>query len=523
MVKIPKKENKNIEFKEILTVDYHLSEERKQHLASQMKYLLDIGNGEAIYILGVKDSGEIRGLNDLELEESLRVLEEIAKEVGASFKKVEKFSENGKKIAKVLISKEKKKKMDHLIIGVCGHVNHGKSTLIATLITGKKDVKKKNWLLLDVLPHEIERGLSADIHHAFLAFKENKPIYLENPLNKKEKEKAIEIADKVISFVDTVGHEPWLRTTIRGILGQEIDYGILVVAADDGLTHISKEHLGLLLAANIPTIVIITKIDKVGKKRVEEVEKEISLVLKRVGKVPFLIKNENDILVVKDKLEIVTPILKTSSVTFEGYDLVYKLLNSLPLREKEISKPFLMYIDKVYNVSGVGIVLSGTIKQGKLEVGKKLLLGPNKQGKFIEVKAKSIETHYFRIKEAKAGLIVGVAIKGKIKNEEIERGMILCEKELKPKAVKKFEAEITVLSHPTRIKSGYEPVFHCYTIAESIKIKLLDKKYLKAGESGKILATFKYRPYFVRRGDKFVFREGKTKGIGSITKIVETI
>jgi elongation factor 1-alpha len=309
-------------------------------------------------------------------------------------------------------------------------------------MTGKPDKEGKHWLYLNVLPHEIERGLSADLHYALYGFKEGKVLNLKNPLDKKERAKIVEQAEKIISFIDTVGHEPWVRTTIRGIVGQSIDYGLLVVAADDGVTHITKEHLGLLLAMNLPE------------------------------------------------------------------------------RKKLSEKPFLMFVDRVYNVPGAGTVVSGTIKQGKLKAGSELLIGPDKKGNFKKVKAKSIEMHYCRLEEANAGLIVGIAIRG-IKNEEIERGMILCDEAIEPKAVKSFEAEIFVLHHPTRIASGYEPVLHCNTIAESAKFKLLDKDYLKSGESGKVEMRFKYKPQFVQVDDKFVFREGKTKGIGTITKILE--
>lgn len=522
MGRIPRKENKNIEFKEVLRIDYHLKEERKQHLAAQMRYLLDIGKGEAIYIIGVKDSGMVRGLTEIEFRETLSVLETIAKECGAEILKVERFLEDGKLIGKILVSRVGKKEIEHIVVGVCGHVSHGKSTLIGTLITGKPDKDKKAWLYLNVLPHEIERGLSADLHHALLGFKDGKPLFFKNPLSKKEKERIVEVSDKLISFIDTVGHEPWLRTTIRGLIGQEIDYGILVVAADDGVTHITKEHLGLLLASYIPIILCITKIDKVSKKRVDEVESYISSILKNVGRIPFSIKNERDLKVIIDKMDVVIPVIRTSARSFSGYELLYKLLFNLPKRKKELGRPFLMYVDKVYNVEGVGTVVSGTIKQGKIEVGKQLLVGPDKNGKFRRVKVKSIEMHYYRLKEANAGFIVGVALKG-IKHENIERGMILCEEKLRPKAVKRFDAEVFILSHPTRIKTGYEPVLHCNTISESVVFKLLDKKYLKMGESGKVRITFKYKSRFIREGDRFIFREGRTKGIGVVERIVETL
>ncbi|MEM7821459.1 MAG: GTP-binding protein [Candidatus Aenigmatarchaeota archaeon] len=519
--KIPRKENKNIEFKEKLSIGYHLREGRKEQLASQMKFRLEVGNGRAIYVIGVSDDGVTKGLTEIEFEETLSVLRAIAAENDAEILKVEKFSENGKTIGRVLISKRYGAEVkSHIIVATAGHVGSGKSTLIATLIRGKRDVNGKAWLYLNILPHEIERGLSADLHFTLYGFKDGKPINLENPLDKKERAVLIESADKVVSFVDTVGHETFLHTAIRGLIGQYIDYGILVVSADDGVTYMTKEHMGLLLAMNLPIITCITKTDKVGNKRLEEVENNIEGLFKLVGKVPFKIRDERDVTIISDKLDTSVPIIRTSAVTLEGYNLLNKLLLILPGRRKEIEKPFLMFIDRIYNIPGTGTVVSGTIRQGKLKTGSKLLIGPNELGEFKQVRAKSIEMHYYPLKEANAGFIVGIAIKG-VKNEDVERGMILCDEELNPKAVKSFEAEVLVLNHPTRISSGYEPVVCIETIQESAKFELLDKKYLKAGESGNVRITFKYKPRFIQLNDSFVFREGRTKGIGTITKIVK--
>ncbi|MHA1743360.1 MAG: GTP-binding protein, partial [Candidatus Heimdallarchaeota archaeon] len=457
----------------------------------------------------------------LEFEESLNVLKTVASENSAEIEKIEKFSENGKIIGRILIVRRYKTELkQHIVIATAGHVSHGKSTLIGTLMTGKPDKSGKHWLYLNVLPHEIERGLSADLHYALYGFKAGKVLNLKNPLDKKERAKIVEHADKLISFIDTVGHEPWLRTTIRGLLGQNIDYGLLVVAVDDGVTHITKEHLGLLLAMNLPVIVCMTKVDKTSEKKVEEARQQIEELLKYVGRIPFLIKDEKDLAVVIDKLDVTVPVIKTSAVTLEGYKLLNKLLYALPQRKKEVDKPFLLFIDRTYNITGVGTVVSGTIKQGKLKPGSQLLIGPDSSGNFKKVKATSIEMHYHPLPEADAGLVVGVAIKG-IKHEDVERGMILADISSKPRAVKSFEAEILVLNHPTRIASGYEPVFHSQTISESVRLELIDREYLKSGESGKVRMTFRYKPQFVQEGDMFIFREGKTKGIGTITKILK--
>ncbi len=517
---IPSKENKNIEFKEKLSSNTHLKEDKKQHLASQMKYLLEIGKGTAIYVIGIDDDGKSKSLNELEFEETLNVLKVVASENSAKVTKIEKFPDNGGVIGKIIINRASTNGFkSHIVIASSGHVNHGKSTLIGTLMTGKPDTELKNWLFLDTLPHEIERNLSADLHYALMGFKENKAIHLKNPLDKKERSRVVEQSDKLISFVDAPGHEGFLRTAIRGVVGQDIDYGLLVVASDDGVMNMTKEHLGLLLAINLPVIVCMTKIDKVGKKKIEETELQMEELLKHVGRIPYLIKDLGDLNVVIDKLDTIVPIIKTSAVTLEGYDILHKLLLSLPERRRNLDKPFLMFVDKIYNVSGVGTVVSGTIKQGRLQAGSELLLGPDPAGKMKKVKAASIEMHYHRLAEADTGFVVGVALRG-INSDDVKRGMILCSEEIHPKPVKSFEAEVLVLTHPTRITNGYEPIIHLFTVGESAKAELLQKDYLKSGENGKIKFVFKYSPHYLEEGDRFVFREGKTKGIGTVTRIL---
>ena len=95
-----KGERKNIEFKEGLKRDYHLQKDRKQRLASQMKYRMERGDGEAIYFIGVDDDGNLIGLEEENFEESLFVLKNIAEETGSSILKVEKYSADNGQVAR---------------------------------------------------------------------------------------------------------------------------------------------------------------------------------------------------------------------------------------------------------------------------------------------------------------------------------------------------------------------------------------------------------------------------------------
>lgn len=513
-------ESGNVEFKEFLSKKIHLERLRKQGLASQMKYRVLNGGGKAIYLLGVTDEGEIKGLVEPQLMESIEVLESIAKEVGYGITEKATLKHNGNLVGKITIERLKPEK-EHLLVGTAGHVDHGKSTLIGTLVSGQlDDGEGKTRMYLDIQKHEIERGLSADLSYAVYGFDGGgEVIRLKNPLNKKEKANIVKTASKIVSFVDTVGHEPWLRTTIRGIVGQKLDYSILTISADEGITHITKEHLGILLAMELPVIIAITKCDKA--REVGALEKDISELLNLVGKVPQFIRAQEDIKHLNSFLEgmATVPIIKTSARTGEGLELVDRLLYFLPKRASQLDrdKKFLMYIDKIYKVPGVGTVVSGSIKEGVIKKGEELYIGPDINGNFDKVKASSIEIHYFSVDTAEVGEIIGIALKGL--NIVPGRGMIVTTaKGLK--ASRKFEASVIVLNHPTRISKGYEPVIHLETISETIIVEPLNKEFLAAGDRGLVRMRFKYRPYYIRENQKFIFREGRSKGIGTVMRTV---
>lgn len=511
-------ETSNIEFKEFLNEETHLNSRRMENLSCQMKHRVLAGNGKALYVIGVTDAGSMKGLKREEFDETVLVLKNIAMKIDADVTGVEEYKVDGGLVGLVSVENNVKPG-EHLLIGTAGHVDHGKSTLVGALVTGTTDDGAgRTRIYLDVLPHEIARGLSADLSYAVYGIKGRDIIHLKNPLNKRESANVVAESDKIISFVDTVGHEPWLRTTIRGIVGQKLDYGLLVVAADDGITHITREHLGILLAMDLPVIIAMTKIDLATPEQLKKTEASIHSTLRLVGKVPYRVKSTEDIDTIIGKVPegVIVPILHTSSVTRKGYDILEDLLFKLPKRNLTSMEPFEMYIDRIYTVDSVGVVVSGTIKQGIVEQNDPVFLGPMEDGSYKKVRVQSIEMHHYRVNKAIAGDIVGIAIKG-MKASDIARGMVISKKE--PNAVQEFDAEIAILNHPTRIGIGYEPVIHMETICEAVKIVGLDRKYMMAGERGRARIRFKFRPYAVEPGQKFIFREGKSKGIGRVIAV----
>ncbi|GGN97239.1 MULTISPECIES: GTPBP1 family GTP-binding protein [Haloarcula] len=526
-------EGGSVEFKERLTEDLHLSEGRLESLTAQLRHRVLSGDGEATYVVGVTDDGGLAGIAPEEFSESMDVLSLLAEEAGAHIEDVQTWGTDGvpetnsagggdgpEGIVGVATVREGAvlEDDDHIVVGTAGHVDHGKSTLVGSLVTGEADDGEGNTRgFLDVQPHEVERGLSADLSYGVYGFDEDGPVRMDNPHRKSDRARVVEESDRLVSFVDTVGHEPWLRTTIRGLVGQKLDYGLLTVAADDGVTDTTREHLGILLATDLPTIVAITKVDLVPDERVTEVERSVERALRDVDKTPLRVERHGIEAAIEEISETVVPVVTTSAVTQAGLDALDAMFEALPKTAGEVGE-FRMYVDRTYNVQGVGAVASGTIKSGEVEAGDELLLGPMQDGTFREVEVRSIEMHYYRVDEAKAGRIVGIALKG-VREADIERGMVLLPRDADPTPVREFEAEVMVLNHPTRIGDGYEPVVHLETVSEAAAFHPEDGQLLP-GDAGETTVEFKFRSYLVEEGQKFVFREGRSKGVGTVTDIV---
>ncbi|MFD1599260.1 GTPBP1 family GTP-binding protein [Halobellus rarus] len=517
-------EGGSVEFKERLSRELHLADGRLESLAAQLRHRVLSGDGTATYVVGVTDDGGIAGITPEEFSESMDVLSILAEEAGAHIDDVETWGvgDDGDRglvgVATVTEGAVLDVDDDHIVVGTAGHVDHGKSTLVGSLVTGTADDGQGQTRgFLDVQPHEVERGLSADLSYAVYGFTDDGPVHLDNPHRKSDRARVVEESDRLVSFVDTVGHEPWLRTTIRGLVGQRLDYGLLVVAADDGPTKTTREHLGILLAMELPTVVAITKADVVDADRLEDVEREVERLLRDVGRTPLRVDRHGVDAAVEELGDSVVPILGTSAVTMDGLDDLDSMFERLPKTTRESGGDFRMYVDRTYSVTGVGAVASGTVNSGSVEAGDELQIGPMPDGSFREVEVRSIEMHHHRVDRAKAGRIVGIALKG-VSEAEIERGMALLPVDDDPRAVRSFEAEVMVLNHPTRIREGYEPVVHLETVSEAVVFRP-EGGQLLPGDTGTATVEFKFRPYLVREGQRFVFREGQSKGVGTVLDV----
>ena len=98
--------------------------------------------------------------------------------------------------------------------------------------------------------------------------------------------------------------------------------------------------------------------------------------------------------------------------------------------------------------------------------------------------------------------------------------MILLDKTHNNHTYTEFEAKIKILHHPTTIKQNYEAIVHCGSIKQIATITKIEKNLLRTGDSSIVKFKFKKKPEFIQENKQIIFREGQTKGIGYITKLI---
>ena len=239
-------------------------------------------------------------------------------------------------------------------------------------------------------------------------------------------------------------------------------------------THMTQHHLNLCCSFGIPLIVVLTKIDGCPEHALKTSKSEICRLLRSpdVGKRPFAVRTEKDVETCMDKMHSLAPMIETSCVTGEGLDLLLNMLFSLPKRrqhEKKVNRSFEFLVEDIFNVPGVGAVVSGFVNAGELAVGSKaeVFVGPTDDGTFIKTIAKSAHIARINTSYVTAGQSACLALSlNKELRKKLRRGMVV----LKDNATstKEFDAEICVLKgEGTTIRRSYQAFVHILNVRQS--------------------------------------------------------
>jgi len=385
----------------------------------------------------------------------------------------------------------------HINVGTIGHIDHGKTTLTAAILsvlaaTGHK-ATQKSVDQIDSAPEETTRGITIATTH--VEYETDKRHY---------------------AHVDCPGHADYIKNMITG--AAQMDGAILVVAATDGPMPQTREHILLAKQVGVPYIVVfLNKCDMVeDKELIDLVEEEVRDLLKKYG-------FPGDI----------TPIIRGSALralqnpTGEDaksiLELVDTLDNYIPEPQRDVDKPFLMPIEDIFSIEGRGTVVTGRIGSGVVKVGDEVeIVG---LGETRKVVVTGIEMFNKTLDQGMAGDNAGILLRG-IKKDEVQRGQVLA----KPGSITphtEFESEIYVLTKEEggRHKpffTGYKPQFYIRTTDVTGEIQLPEGTEMVMPGDTVTLKVKLIAPIAMDEKMRFAIREGgRTVGAGVVTKIIK--
>jgi len=511
-----------------------------QALAGMIQSRIDEGHGETLFDLGLQDSGESMGFTKEQWDLALQRTTEAAGMGKAAVKVLLTFNVGGTEEAESKNPKDQSCQGKLLIrqapstaeevietrIAVVGNVDAGKSTMLGVLVKGNlDDGRGKARVNLFRHKHEIESGRTSSVGMEIMGFDTHGDVVTSSVPGRKLTWAEIGTRSaKVITFTDLAGHEKYLRTTVFGLLSSEPNYCLLMVAANNGLIGMSKEHLGIALALNVPVMVVITKIDICPPQILEQTISQLTKILKSPGarKIPIFIRNHEETVMTATQFvsQRICPIFQVSNVTGESLDLVRTFLNILPHHgHYDSDAPFEFHINDTFSVPFVGTVVSGVVKSGVIHVGDTVLLGPNSLGQFETTSIRSIERKRIQVPGCSAGQSASFALK-RIRRKEVRKGMVVLPKtESLPKVYREFVAEVLILSHATTIRPKYQAMLHVGPVSQTCAIIDIDREYIRTGDRATVAFRFVQRPEFLAVGQRILFREGRTKGLGIVKSL----
>lgn len=493
-------------------------------IVDMIKERLDEGQGETIYEVGTGE-GDAPGLSQEDMQASIATLKSIADSLGLEMAQLRERKEGEGLVTEFLLRRSLE--FDDFMevrVAVVGNVDAGKSTLLGVLTHG--DLDNGRGMARQRLfrhKHEMESGRTSSVGNDILGFDASGNVVNKPDHGNLDWIKICEKSSKVITFIDLAGHEKYLKTTVFGMTGHAPDFAMLMIGANAGVIGMTKEHLGLALALNVPVFVVVTKIDMCPPNVLQETLKMLQRILKSPGcrKIPVIVQNTDDVVCSATNFtsERMCPIFQVSNVSGENLDLLKMFLNLLSTRLKsETTAPAEFQIDDTFSVPGVGTVVSGTLLQGTIRLNDTLLLGPDALGHFQQITVKSIHRKRMPVREVKGGQTASFSLK-KVKRSSIRKGMVMVSPKLEPKACWEFEGEILVLHHPTTISVRYQAMVHVGSVRQTATIMNMTKEHLRTGDKSIVRFRFIKNPEYLKTDMRMVFREGRTKAIGNITKL----
>ncbi|HAU07369.1 MAG: Elongation factor Tu 1 [Candidatus Yanofskybacteria bacterium GW2011_GWF1_44_227] len=389
----------------------------------------------------------------------------------------------------------------HLNVGTIGHVDHGKTTLTASILHALNLMKDEGYSArvedvsqIDNSPEERARGITIATHHS-----------------------EYETPKRHYAHVDCPGHADYIKNMITG--AAQMDGAILVVAATDGPMPQTREHILLAYQVGVPSVVVfMNKCDQVDDpEMLDLVEAEIRELLNK-----YQFPGDTTPIIRGSALKALEAKSKDDATIKPIIELVNALDSFIPEPKRDVEKPFLMPIEDIFSIEGRGTVVTGRIERGVLNLNDEVeIVGIKPTAKTVVT---GIEMFNKQLDRGEAGDNAGILLRG-TKKEDVERGQILA----KPGSITphiEFEAQVYILTKEeggrhTPFFKGYKPQFYFRTTDVTGEVFLPEgSEMIMPGDTANVKVKL-IAPIAMEEKLKFAIREGgKTVGAGSVTKII---
>ena len=337
-----------------------------------------------------------------------------------------------------------------LVLGTAGHIDHGKTTLIAAL-TGVD---------CDRLLEEKKRGITIELGFA--------PLRLED--------------GRVVSVIDVPGHERFIRQMVAGASG--IDAVLLIVSADESVMPQTREHLAILELLGVRDgLVAITKTDRVEPGMADLVREDVQEFVRG----SFL----------EGK-----PVVPVSAVTGENLEALKRELAALVDRVRPRARKGALFlpIDRAFPISGFGTVVTGTAYRGTARPGDEIEVFPSGR----EGRIRSLQVHGRSVDEAFAGQRVAANLSG-IAVDELARGDVVCRKGVYS-PTRCFDALLRILPSASEPLKHWQRVRLCIGTSDVLaRVSLLRKRTVAPGEEEPVQLVLE-EPVVCTADQRFIIR-----------------
>ena len=385
----------------------------------------------------------------------------------------------------------------HVNVGTIGHIDHGKTTLTAALLS----VQEKDGMAKSITYSDIAKG--------GIVRDETKTVTIAVSHVEYESDK------RHYAHVDCPGHADYIKNMITG--AAQMDGAILVVSALDSVMPQTREHVLLARQVGLDHIVVfLNKCDAVeDEEMLDLVEMEVRELLSK-----YKFDGDNATIIRGAALPALNGDEKWSKTVKE---LLEALDTVIPEPERDVDKPFLMAVEDVFSIKGRGTVATGRIERGKVHVNDEVeIIGFDKSEKTVVT---GVEMFRKQLDEGQAGDNVGCLLRG-VEKEGVERGQVLAA----PGSIsphKKFVGEVYVLKKEeggrhTPFFTNYRPQFYIRTTDVTGSVQLPEGVKMVMPGDNVTMDVELITSVALEEQMRFAIREGgKTVGAGVVTKIVE--